>query len=192
MTAPEDNQLENTIACPVCDGMGQVKESYPYKTQHKYDAGGQVIVHSELCWFCGGEHGGLITPGQFEMWKALEAQPVCPLCNGTGGNRSWRWQETEKGSRKEFSYTPCRLCHGKRYVSQEQIYAHEREKQQLRFWGIGCTALFVVVAIVGATQLLTALLNGTPWFRCCPAPGLIPIGVVVLHFVTRNSPFSPH
>lgn len=185
MTASDEHQIENTITCPVCDEAGQVIEQYPYKTQHKYDAGGQVIEHPEPCWLCGGEHEGRITPQQYDGWQRLEAQPVCPLCNGTGGKRYWSWQETGKGSQKLFSYTPCRLCHGKRHVSQEQVYAHEREKQQLRFWGVGCTALVVVIAIVGATQLLTALLNGTPWFRCCPAPGLIPLGVVVFHLSKR-------
>jgi hypothetical protein len=179
------HDIKITITCPVCNGAGQVREAYAYRTQHKYDGGAQVIQHAETCWLCGGENNGHITRQQHDEWLRFEENPVCPLCNGTGGRRYWSWLEGEQGSQKTFSFTPCRVCGGRRHVSPERVYAFEREKQQLRFWGLGCAALVVVVVIVGATRLLTALLNGTPWFRCCPMPGFIPLGVVLLHYSRR-------
>jgi hypothetical protein len=181
-----DNQsIEAMISCPVCSGTGSITETYPYRTQHKYDGGGKSFQHAERCWLCGGENGGRITPEQHEEWLKYETYPTCPLCNGTGGKRYWSWQEDEHGSHKAFTFTRCRLCQGKRKVSPEKVFQYNREKQQLRFWGVGCTALIVVLIVVGATQGLTALLNGTPWLRCCPAPGLIPLGVIALHLSRR-------
>jgi hypothetical protein len=180
MTLPHQHQIETTITCPVCDGTGTIKEAYLYRQRHKYDSGREAIEHAETCWLCGGENNGRITHQQYEEWLKFEGNPTCPLCNGTGGKRHWSWHDGEHGSRKEFSFAPCRVCEGKRRVSPERVYKYEREKQQLRFWGVGCTALLIVIGIVGGTQILTVLLKGTPWFQCCPAPGLIPLGVILM------------
>src|SRR6185295_13941307 len=112
-----DQTIENTITCPVCNGTGSLKETYVYKSRHKYDAGAQSLPNSEPCWFCGGEKGGLITQQQYDEWHVFETYPTCPLCNGTGGRRYWSWREDAEGSHKEFAFTPCRLCEGKRKVA---------------------------------------------------------------------------
>ncbi len=125
----------------------------------------------EPCWFCQGEK--VLTPAQQAEWQRLQAMPICPVCQGTGGKRTWSWVETDEGTRKAFDVAVCLLCQGQRHVTPEQVEANELEKWRLRVWGVGCTVLAVGIGLCAVTQVLTLLIGRTPWAQCCTPPHLL-------------------
>jgi len=179
--ANDSQRIENTRTCPVCEGRGKTQERYLYKQQHRYDTGGSEVFHNETCWLCGGANG--ITRDVYASWEAVESYAPCPACNSAGGKRFWDWQE----SRKRFTFEPCRVCEGKRRASPAAIALHNRERRRLQVWGIGCTALVVIGGLFIATYGANVLVRGTPWMICCPSPGLVLPGVMLLVGIRHSS-----
>lgn len=176
-----DIQVEDHVACPLCHGSGKLRETYVYKSENRYDYGGENVQRTETCFLC------VETPGRVSSEQKLhwEQMQLCPICKGSGGKRFWSWVEGEQGTSKDFAFTPCNLCRGQRRVTQVQLEAHEQQNSKLRFWGVGCTAGMVIVGLFLVTQLLTAVVRGTPWFQCCPLPSFLTPAVMMLPIMMK-------
>lgn len=176
----DPHSLENVVLCPVCDGLGERYESYPYKQQNRYEPEGMALQHRETCWLCDGQKH--ITREQQAEWELVQSYEVCPACSGKGGKRYWKWQE----SRKAFTFEPCKVCEGKCRASPAAIILHNQERRKLQVWGIGCTTVVVVGGLFIISQILTLLVRGTPILNCCPgAAPFIPVAIVFGSFVNR-------
>lgn len=173
------NTLQPLLQCPLCGGAGKVVHSYRYRPQQRSDTHIENIERSTICSLCAGE--GQITQAAMAGWIRLQANPLCPACKAEGGRYFWTWDETSAGTGKAYHFEPCSLCHGDKHVSSDQLALHARQQQKLRFWGIGCTLVFVVVGLLGATQVVSLLMARTPWIQCCAPPHVVVVtGLIVL------------
>ena len=166
-----DIQKSDAIPCPVCDGAGKVSHTYRYKPQHRNDRNSENIQRLSSCGLCGGT--GTLAPTSLDEWQQLQVHPTCPTCKGQGGRYFWTWAESESGTRKVYSFEPCSLCAGKQHVLPEQLAQYERERRKLRFWGVGCTVVFVVVGLFVLTQVISLVMARTPWLQCCAPPHVV-------------------
>jgi hypothetical protein len=169
------------IRCPACSGTGTIEQFYPFKPRHQYDYAGSGEKHVEACPVCAGE--GSISPSAYEAWRRQQRdRVVCPVCGGNRGKRSWSWDESNHGLKQQFTLEPCALCGGEGWVLPQVRQTHEREKQRIRLWGVGCTLVAVVGGIWMSTTILSLILGNTPLLMCCPPPqalfSLIVVGVV--------------
>jgi hypothetical protein len=170
-------QEHDSLICPACNGAGKLRATYIYKPQSRHDYGGENIERFERCFLCGGENNGRISKARFAEWEQAQE---CPACKGQGGKWFWSWLEDEHGTSKDFTFAPCNLCAGHRRVSAAQLESHRQQTKNLRFWGVGCTVVGVVGGIFIATQLLSAVVRGTPWLQCCPLPGFVTLVLMTL------------
>ncbi len=167
------------LICPQCGGTGKVSHTYQYKPQHRSDTNSENIKRHEVCSLCSGI--GHVTQEVMDVWQREQANPVCPACRGEGGKYFWSWVEAETGTRKQFAFEPCLLCHGHKHVTPEQMAVNERERRKLRFWGVGCTVLVVVGGLFAVTQVVSILLARTPWIQCCAPPHVVLMsGMIVI------------
>ncbi|MBA3869155.1 MAG: hypothetical protein H0X30_08375 [Anaerolineae bacterium] len=172
-------ELLKPLICPECDGTGKVSHTYKYKPQHRSDVHVENIERHEVCSLCSG--AGYISQESLDAWQRIQADPVCPVCNGQGGKYFWLWDESESGTRKQFAFEPCSLCHGHKHITPEQLVLHERERRTLRFWGVGCTLLVVVGGLFVVTNVISIVLARTPWIQCCAPPHVVFVtGMIVI------------
>jgi RecJ-like exonuclease len=164
-------ELLKTLTCPQCAGTGKVSHTYKYKPQHRSDTNVENIERQDVCSLCSGL--GQTTQEVVDTWERTQANPVCPLCKGEGGKYFWSWDEGEMGTRKHFTFEPCSLCKGQKHISPEDLTTYDRERRKLRFWGVGCTLLVVVVGLFAVTQVVSILLLHTPWIQCCAPPHVV-------------------
>jgi hypothetical protein len=164
--------LESTRECPVCAGKRKLPQMYSYHGGgSRRDPVAEQVERLDPCWACDG--AGVLTAQMLAEIQSRLQLALCPQCQGRGGVYSWYWVEREGSTQKQFVHEPCRLCAGRRHVTQAQIEAHELEKWRLRIYGFGCFALLVLGGIIGITQVLTILLGVTPWVQCCSPPNVI-------------------
>lgn len=176
------------IRCPVCDGSGGIEQFYQFKPRHKYDYAGGGEKHAETCPVCEGE--GSLSASAYEVWQKQQHEKVtCPACSGNRGKRSWSWNESDRGLSRQFKLEPCALCGGVGQVLPTVRQTHEREKQRIRFWGVGCTLVVVIGGIWISTTVLSLILTNTPLLICCPSPhtlfSVMAFGIAAWRFVLR-------
>jgi hypothetical protein len=175
MTSATD--LIQTLTCPQCSGTGKVSHIYKYKPQHRSDTNVENIERREVCPLCSG--AGQVSQGVMDAWQHEQANPVCPVCKGEGGKYFWAWDEAENGTRKQFIFEPCSLCKGAKHISPDQLAVYERERRKLRFWGVGCTLVFVIGGLFAVTEVVSLLVYHTPWVQCCAPPHVV-FGTVMI------------
>lgn len=176
----EEIQKYQPDVCPVCGGAWEIEETYVFKPRHRYDVMGESQHHAELCWLCGGQP---FTHEMLDEWQRLRRYPACPSCNGAGGKRSWRWGETEGEPEQVFTYTPCKLCGGRRHVSPEVKRDYVSQRRVVQCGTLAVVVVAGVFVLWGATALVSAVMR-TPLLLCCPLPQfVIPGGVGALFFV---------
>lgn len=178
----QDLQNVDGQPCPACGGSGKVSRTYHYKAQTRSNHLKEDLDRATSCNLCAGI--GLVDTRIHADWKVLQDQPVCPACKGVGGKYTWSWDELDTGTHKKFSFEPCTVCTGKQHLTQSQLANYERERRKLRFWGVGCTVLFVVVAIFVITRVTSLFVTRTPWIQCCAPPHVVLISGLV--FASRR------